>query len=284
VRCPLRSVNANRVRDTGAWLSFRREKVPGTPSIALPIPPPVESPVMPVTTTPPQHTVFDWRIYAEATCAGLTPLLPLPFVDLAFEAVFRHRMPGNTARVRGRDLAKGAPASLSHGTGLLLSLEGCLRLPLGILRYILRRVWRKLVYVFAIADAATLTSEYWHRAYLLDHVIRAGHAGPDVDWRRTSRVFDKVLQETDVSPLMGVAKQTVANAHRVVRMLVRARRHDAAEETESLSTILGSNWIAAEASLMGVAVRYNQEYSRSLELDPPELAIADSRQPGQDDS
>jgi len=30
----LRSVNTNRVRGAGAWLSFRREKVPGTPSIA----------------------------------------------------------------------------------------------------------------------------------------------------------------------------------------------------------------------------------------------------------
>lgn len=245
---------------------------------------PVESPVMPESTTAPKHTVFDWRIYAEATCAGLTPLLPLPFVDLAFEAVFRHRMPGNTARVRGRVLATGASASLSHGTGELLSLQGCLRLPLGIIRYILRRFWRKLVYVFAIADAAILTSEYWHRAYLLDHVIRAGHAGQDVDWRRASVVFDKVLQETDVSPLLGVAKQTVANAHRVVRMLVRARRHDAAEETESLSTILGSNWDAAEASLMNVAVRYNEEYARSLEVFPPMVLVEDSRQPGQDDS
>ncbi len=227
---------------------------------------------------------FDWRIYAEATCAGLTPLLPLPFVDLAFEAVFRRRMPGNTARARGRILAAGARAALSRGTGELLSLQGCLRLPLGILRYIVRRIWRKLVYVFAIADAATLTSEYWHRAYLLDHVIRAGHAGPDVDWQRSAAVFDKVLRETDVSPLMALARQTVTNAHRVARMLVRARRYDAAEETESLAKILGSHWGAAEAALMGVAVRYNQEYARSLELDPPELAIEDSRQPGKDSS
>ncbi len=216
---------------------------------------------------------FDWRIYAEATCAGLTPLLPLPFVDLAFEAVFRRRMPGNTARVRGRVLATGAPAALSRGTGELLSLQGCLRLPLGILRYILRRIWRKLVYVFAIADAATLTSEYWHRAYLLDHVIRAGHAGPDVDWQRGAAVFDKVLRETDVSPLMGLAKQTVTNAHRVARILVRARRHDAAGETESLSTILHSHWDAAESSLMEVAVRYNAEYARSLDLAPPAPAV-----------
>lgn len=219
-----------------------------------------------------EHTVFDWRIYAEATCAGLTPLLPLPFVDLIFETVFRRRMPGTTARVRGRSLAGGAAPALSRGTGQLFSVEGCLKMPLGVIRYVLRRLWRKLVYVFAVADAATLTSEYWHRAYLLDHLIRAGHAGPEVDWARASRVFDTVMREADTGSLMGLARQTAANAHRIVRTLVRARRRGAAGETESLSGILSSNWNAAEQALMGTAVRYNREYARSLELDPPPAA------------
>jgi len=138
-----------------------------------------------------------------------------------------------------------------------------------VIRYLLRRIWRKLVYVFAIADAAKLTSEYWHRAYLLDHLIRAGHAGPGVDWPRSVEVFSEVLKGTDVSPLTGLARQTVSNAHRVARMLRRARRSDAASETESLSEILGSNWDAAESSLMAVAVRYNEAYARSLVRRPP---------------
>ena len=41
---------------------------------------------------------FDWRIYADATCAGLSVLIPLPFVDTAFETVFRRRIPGTIAR------------------------------------------------------------------------------------------------------------------------------------------------------------------------------------------
>jgi hypothetical protein len=229
--------------------------------------------------TTPHHTLFNWRIYAEATCAGLTPLLPVPFADLVLEAVFRRRMPRTISKVRNEAMVSSAGVALSRGTGKIASVEGCLKLPFVVTRYILRRIWRKLIYVFAIADSATLTSEYWHRAYLLDHVIRAGHVGPDVDWQRAAVVFDKVLRETDVSPLMALARQTVSNAHRVVRMLVRARRHDAAEETESLARILGSHWDAAEAALMGVAVRYNREYVRSLELDRPELLTENARQP-----
>lgn len=233
---------------------------------------------MPETPAPPRHTTFDWRIYAEATCAGLTALLPLPFVDLAFEAYFRRRMPATIARVRKQDLADGARRRFGRGLGRLISLEGCLAVPLGVVRYVVKKLWRKIVYVFAIADATSSVSAYWHRAYLLDHLVRAGHAAPDVDWPRSAAVFERVLAETDTSPLMGLARQTVASVHRVFRLLVLARRRGAAAETESLSTILRSHWDAAERSLSAVAVRYNVEYTRSLESTPPRTVAGLPRQ------
>lgn len=239
---------------------------------------------MPETPAPPRHTTFDWRIYAEATCAGLTALLPLPFVDLAFEAYFRRRMPATIARVRKQDLADGARRRLGRGLGKLISLEGCLAVPLGVVRYVVKKLWRKIVYVFAIADATSLVSAYWHRAYLLDHLVRAGHAAPDVDWPRSAAVFERVLAETDTGPLMGLARQTVASVHRVFRLLVLARRRGAAAETESLSTILRSHWDAAERSLADVAVRYNAEYARSLASAPPRTDRGRPRQGSADDA
>ncbi len=225
------------------------------------------------TDSTPQHTTFDWRIYAEATCAGLTALLPIPFLDLVFEAYFRRRMPATIGRVRGGELADGARYRLGRGLGKLVSLDGCLALPLGVVRYIVKKIWRKVIYVFAIADATSLVSAYWHRAFLLDHLIKAGHAGPEVDWPRSAAVFEHVLSETDTGPLMGLARQTVGSAHRVFRLLILARRRGAAEETESLSTILRSHWDAAESSLIEVAVRYNTEYTRSLENPPPKHPV-----------
>jgi hypothetical protein len=224
---------------------------------------------MPDRFPPPQHVTFDWRIYADATLAGLTPLLPLPFVDLVFEATFRRRMPGAIAAARNRPIAEEARRRFGRGLGTVFSLEGCLAIPVGIAKYIVKKLWRKVIYVFAIADAASLLSAYWHRAYLVDHLIRAGHAEPDVDWPRSARVFEMVLKSTDTGPLLGLARQTVGSAHRVLRLLVRGRREGAAQAGDSLSSILGSHWRAAEGSLIGIAVRYNAEYARSLELDPP---------------
>ena len=73
-----------------------------------------------------------------------------------------------------------------------MSLEGCFAIPVGLFLYIVKKIWRKLVYVLAIADATALVSAYWQRAYLLDHIITAGHVGPDVDWERSATAFEKV--------------------------------------------------------------------------------------------
>lgn len=227
----------------------------------------------------PKHTAFDWRIYADATLAGLSALVPLPFLDLAFEATFRRRMPGAIARARRRPLAETAGRRLGRGLGRIVSVEGCLTVGVGIVRYVVRKLWRKVIYIFAITDATSQLSAYWHRAYLLDHMIRGGHVGPDVDWQRSAIVFEKVMADADTAPLMGLARQTVAGAHRVVRLMVRARRHGAADEADSLSAILRSHWDAAEASLERLAVEYNQAYLHSLEAELPIAVEKPTRNP-----
>jgi hypothetical protein len=136
-----------------------------------------------------------------------------------------------------------------------------------------------VVYIFAITDATYQVSSYWHRAYLLDHLIRAGHAGPDVDWGRAAAVFEGVMRDADTGSLTGLARQTVGSTHRVLRLLVRARRRGAVDEADSLSAILRSHWVAAEASLERVAVQYNEAYLRSLDDDPPATVEKQSGDP-----
>lgn len=215
---------------------------------------------------------FDWRVYADATCAGLSALIPIPLVDLAFERSFRRRMPVAIARVHGRPLHPSDRDHLARREWRLTGVRGCLVLPLAGARYLARVVWRKVVYVLAVADAAGLVSAYWHRAYLMDHIIRAGHLeeGADADWALV--VFDRVLDETDTSPLVGLARQVAAASRRIVGLLVRARRQDSPGVTETLGEILRSHWNAAEGSLRAVALRYNALYvQRAL---PPSATAA----------
>ena len=192
-------------------------------------------------------------------------LIPLPLVDSIFETVFRRRIPGTIARARRREVAPLVRGRLGRAVDGSLSLQGCLKLFLAAVGYVLRKIWRKIIYVFTIKDAATALSEYWHRAYLIDHMTRAGHLETGVDTDLAVQVFNRTLREADLSPLMGLARQTVANAHHVLRILARARRLGAAEVARSLGDVLASHWKGAEASLVGVGEDYNRRYRLELE-------------------
>jgi hypothetical protein len=203
---------------------------------------------------------FEWRVYSDATFAGLSALIPLPIVDVVFEWIFRRRMPEAIAETNQRQLDRGDRIRLGRGHGQLVSLAGCLAIPVSIVRYVIKKLWRKIIYVFAVADAANLTSEYWHRAYLLDHVISAGHLEPEADSDRAIEVFMQTLREVDTRALVFLAKEVIAGTTRVLRLLVRARRHGSAEQTESISDIIRYHWDTAERALRETAVHYNELY------------------------
>ncbi len=206
------------------------------------------------------NDVMDWHVYADATCAGLSALIPIPFVDLVFEFIFRKRMPGVISKVRGIELDPAAKTELGRSQSDLLSTKGCLMLPVKLAVVILKRIWRKLIYIFTVADAVNQLSDYWHRAYLLDHVIRSGHTAPGVDIDRTVEVFDRVLEEADTSGLLGLARQVVVGAKHVPMLLRQARRGNAERVTQEQETILNSHWDTMEKSLRKVALAYNEAY------------------------
>jgi len=216
-----------------------------------------------------QANDFDWRIYADATCAGLSVLIPLPLVDLFFETIFRRRISGKIAKVRGSEISAATSVQLARPINDALSWAGCLTVPFMVGRYIVRRLWRKIIYIFAVKDATAALTEYWHRAFLIDHMVRAGHLAPDTDTDLAVRVYRHVLHEIDPSPLTGLARQTVADVRHVFRLLVRARRLGATEVTKSLGEVLSSHSKVAEASMRETAILYNRWYAA-------EVAVRDS--------
>ena len=91
-------------------------------------------------------------------------------------------------------------------------------------------------------------------------MIRAGHLDPGADTDLALQVSMDVLRNIDPGPLMGLARQTVANAHHVFRLLVRARRLGAAEVTRSLGEVLSLHRKVAEDSMRDTARLYNERY------------------------
>jgi len=192
---------------------------------------------------------FDWKVYADATCAGLSALIPLPGLDLLFETLFRRRMPAAIARCHRVELAPQARRELGLSGESLLSVRGCLMLPLVAIGWLIMRISRKIIYVLTIKQAAQQVSRYWHRAYLLDHLVRQGLLGANGAPEVVIEAFRQTMREADTDSLRGLARQVVGSVRHVSAVLLRARRGRAAEATHRQEALLGGRWAQVESSL-----------------------------------
>ena len=202
---------------------------------------------------------FDWRVYADATCAGLSVLVPIPLVDLLFEHFFERRMAATICRARGVDIGAEALASLGRRRGPLITVRGCLMLPVSGGLYLLKRISRKILYFLTVREATEQLSRYWHRAYLVDHMVVAGLCqAPPGDLAIATDALEATLGSAETSPLLRLARATVGGAHRVLRMLVRARRSGPGPEVHARARELESHWLDVSAHFEQLAERYER--------------------------
>jgi hypothetical protein len=204
---------------------------------------------------------FDWRIYADATGAGLSALIPLPFLDLAVEALFRRRVPGAVCRARGVPIAPETSRALGQFRPWI-TLRGCLLAPVSLTLYTLKRLSRKLLYFLTVHEAVNSVSLYWHRAYLIDHLARRGHLTPPSPVDLPVEALERTLAEADTGALRHVARHVVHGSRHVLLTLLRARRRGAAEILRGPQAVLAGQWELVSAHLEKVARSYDAIVSR----------------------
>lgn len=204
-------------------------------------------------------TAFEWPRYADATLAGLSVLIPVPFVDDAFEGYFRRRIPGAVARSRGRALPAEVRAALDEEDAA--GRSGCATLPLRLTLGLLKRLSRKLLYFLTVKTATDRLSHYWYRAFLLDHMLAAGHLNDPATARAAHRAMEQVLAAT-AGPLPQVARQMVASSRNVWSALRLARAGKESEEVREVRAQLEARWGEIAGHLGLVAARYDEAYAR----------------------
>jgi hypothetical protein len=204
-----------------------------------------------------RSTAFEWSRYADATLAGLSVLVPIPFVDDAFEAFFRKRIPGAVARARGRALPADVRAVLAEGDGG----GGCATIPIRLTLGLLKRLSRKLLYFLTIKAATDRLSHYWSRAFLIDHMLVSGHLDNAASARAARQALDEVLT-TVAGPLPRLARQVIASTRNVWPALRRARRGEEAEEMRQVRSEMEGHWDEAAGDLRTLAARYDAAYAR----------------------
>ena len=207
----------------------------------------------------PIPTDFDWLIYADATFAGLSLLLPIPFADSLLEAYFRRRMPGDIARRRGRALPLHSIRAVNRQRASWWS--GCLLWPAQAVVYLIRNLWRTLVYILTVYDTSEKLSYYWHRAFLLDYAIGRGDLDTPARAETAAVALHRVLATTQTSPLLNLAQEIVDEARSrigaLARAIFRGARRQKTPEAKATANILSAHWAEFRDYLIELAGRYD---------------------------
>jgi len=206
------------------------------------------------------RTTFDWAIYVDATLAGLAILIPVPLVDVFVEWLFKRRIPQAVAKRNGRRLDRYTVYYLNNDP---FSCVGCLMWPLALLLLFLKRLFKTILYFLTIKEATDKLSLYWHRAFLIDFMVRRG----DLDDEQTAKIaaaaLRELLQNLTTSPLQQLAFQVITSMHHIFRTIWhwrRQRREDADLKQAHLE--MANGWERFKEYLETVGAEYVQSFDR----------------------
>ncbi len=203
---------------------------------------------------------FDWIIYSDATFAGLAILIPIPLVDVAFEQFFRRRMPRIIARRNGLQLAPRLQIEINRGR--FSCLQSCLMAPILLTVLLLKRLFRTILYFLTIKESSDLLSLYWHRAFLLDYMCKAGYLQDEETGIIAAEALRKILETITTSPLSQLAKQVIAMPHHILRSLRRVRRGKTDKDIENARTLMARTWENFSDYFVELAEQYDQTFAK----------------------
>ena len=167
----------------------------------------------PVTPSPPDIT-------RSAILAGICALSPVPFIDDLIIGAIRRHAARRVFRAHGMELSWGQQRALTR-TGRNL-LVGCL---LGVVVYPIRKIFRKLFYIFAVKEAVDVASRLLHQGRLWQHALDQGcFEGAELGSRKEpldklALVVRQTCEEGDTSPISQIFRGTFAGGGVFLRRL-----------------------------------------------------------------
>lgn len=145
-------------------------------------------------------------IITHAVLIGLTPLIPVPFIDDVVKGYFQRRLVRMLAAAHGRELSAEDVAVLTEERG-----SGCLRGCLGqAFIFPLKMIFRKVFFFLEWKRAVDLTSHSYHQGYLLDYALREGLLATRTPQARSAAevrtAIDEVCLQAPIKPVESAIK------------------------------------------------------------------------------
>jgi hypothetical protein len=133
---------------------------------------------------------------------GLSPLVPVPFVDDMITAYFMRRMMRSLAREHDWEPDAAAVRTLVDEPAQGLA-RGCAAGCLSVVVYPLKKILRNLFVFLEFKRAVDLASEAYHRGFLLDYAMREGWLGAAAAHtpEAVRTAIDETLAEAPIKPI-----------------------------------------------------------------------------------
>lgn len=162
------------------------------------------------------------RVTLYGVLGGLCPLIPVPFLDDRCLDWVQRRMATELLARRGLRFAPTQAAYLvgvGEGRGL-----GCFRMLVAGVFYVIKKIFRKVVFIFTLKDCTDRFSETFHQGYLLERCLAreavtqaAFDQGEPL--RPARQAILRTVTEVDPRPVNRLAKRAFRGSR---RLLVRA--------------------------------------------------------------
>jgi len=149
--------------------------------------------------------------------SGLCPLIPVPFLDDLVEHFVTRRMV--TQMFADHELSPSSKqiATLTrnrHGCSI-----GCL---FAIAVYPIKKVFKKILFIFAIRSSINVASVWFHRGYLIAVALRDGQIDqttlnePNGIWP-VALAIEETLIETDTGPILRIITSIFTGSHDILK-------------------------------------------------------------------
>jgi hypothetical protein len=148
--------------------------------------------------------------------AGVCPLIPVPWGDDWVLALVRRAGLRRLFRQGGAEPSAAQLAVLT--TDRSSWLHGCFA---GLVLYPIKRIFRKVVFVFTIKDCVDAASRTFHEHWLIRHLLAKWDAGPAEvaggvpAFKRLREALDQTLAETDPRPVEQIFRYAFRRGRRL---------------------------------------------------------------------
>lgn len=201
-------------------------------------------------------------IATHALLCGLTPLIPVPFVDDLFFAAFGRSLVGRLATLHGRDLTVSQIEIL-----VARPKSGCaLGFLVGALLYPLKKVLRKIFFFLEWKRATDVVARTYCVGFLLDLALEQNFVESH-GAEKVRAALDAVLARTNTSPAKHAIAGVVGGSKNVLKNLGARLGNEATPNEKNVETARNSDLSGVSAQLQSALATLPAEFFERLRVE-----------------